>query len=64
MLKFNYHFCYLVQNLFFFFFNMTQSFVEEMQEPIGEFGGGERKVPFAYEHNNNNKISLYKMVLH
>lgn len=38
---------------------MTQSSVEEMQEPIGEFGGGERKVPFTYEHNNNNKKYLF-----
>ena len=42
---------------------MTQNSVEEMQEPIREFGGGERKVPFTYEHNKR-KLSLYRTVLH
>lgn len=65
MLKFDKHFCYLGQNhrIFFFFFNMSQNSVEEMREPIWEFGGGERKVPFTYEHNKK-KLSLYRMVLH
>ena len=36
---------------------MTQSSVKEIQEAIGEFGWGERKVLFTYEHTQ--KIYLF-----